>query len=156
MIEISSKGNSLQIINSNNKEIIFDKQSLEVFVDGFDVTYPWEYEKAGILLEVKEYEWKLFYNFLVDGKHVIVVAHDDFELKEEILSFFGDVDVLLIKGTKDAAKIFENIEAKLVIPFGEGKDLFLNTLGQHVEEISLYKVKADLPIDNTEFINLEQ
>jgi hypothetical protein len=70
-----------------------------------------------------------------------VVPSDSFELKEEILSFFGDVDILLITGTKDAAKVFENIEAKLVIPYGEGKDIFLNTLGQHTQEVDSYKVK---------------
>jgi len=40
-------------------------------------------------------------------------------MKEEITSFFGDVDILLIVGTKNSPKIVENIEARVVVPFGE-------------------------------------
>jgi hypothetical protein len=47
-------------------------------------------------------------------------------------------------GTKNSPKIVENIEARVVIPFGEGKDVFLNTLGQHKEEIDTFKLKAEL------------
>jgi len=57
------------------------------------------------------------------------------------LSFFGDVDVLIIISSKEAAKIFESIEAKMVIPYGESKDMFLHTLGQNIEEVKSYKVK---------------
>jgi hypothetical protein len=119
------------------------------------VSYPGEYEKAGVLLEVKEYVGKLFYHFIVETKHIVIINTDQLELKEEILSFFGDVDILLITGSKESAKLFESIEAKIVIPYAEGKDLFLNTLGQHIEEITSYKVREDLPFDTTEFINLE-
>jgi hypothetical protein len=31
-------------------------------------------------------------------------------------------------GTKQAVKVFENIEAKVVVPYGEGKEIFLNTV----------------------------
>jgi len=106
----------------------------------FDVTYQGEYEKSGNLLEVKEYTDLLFYKFLIDGKHMCIIYSDSFELKE---------------GTKDAVKIFENIEAKVVIPYGEGKDIFLNTLGQHSEAVKTHKVWADLDGDRTEFVNLE-
>lgn len=92
---------------------------------------------------------------MVDGKHVCVVYSDSFDLEEEIVSFFGDVDVLIITGTKDAVKIFESIEAKAVIPYGEGKDVFLNTLGQHSEAVKVFKVGADLDGDRTEYVNLE-
>jgi hypothetical protein len=124
-------------------------------MEGFDVTYPWEYEKAGILLEVKEYDAKLFYHFVIDGKHVVIVNTETLELKEEIVSFFGDVDILLIHGSKTSAKLFENIEAKVVVPFWEGKDVFLNTLGQHIEEVPVAKIKSEMPLDNTEFYNIE-
>jgi molybdopterin biosynthesis enzyme len=42
----------------------------------------------------------LFYSFVIDTKHLVIVSNDEFELKEEILSFFGDVDVLIIVGSK--------------------------------------------------------
>lgn len=156
MIEISYKKNNLLCVkNADKKEIAFDTELRTVMMDGFNVTYQWEYEKSGNLLEVKEYTDLLFYKFLIDGKHMCIIYSDSFELKEEIVKFFWDVDILIIIGTKDAVKIFENIEAKLVIPYGEGKDVFLNTVGQHSEAVKIYKVWADLDGDRTEFVNLE-
>ncbi len=155
MIEIFNKDNSLVILDWSKKEVILDKSNLKVLLDGFEVDYPWEYEKSWILLEVKEYEEKLFYNFLINWKHLIIINYDSFELKEEILSFFGDVDILIIIWTKESAKIYENIEAKVVVPYGDSKDLFLTTLGQHIEEVEIYKQKWEFPIDATEFVNLK-
>lgn len=156
MIEISYKNADTFVIkNSDKKDINFMPNENKVLLEDFDVSFPGEYEKSGNLLEVKEYEDILFYKFLVDGKHLCIVTSDSFELKEEIVSFFWDVDVLVIVGTKDAVKIFENIEAKAVIPYGEGKDIFLNTLGQHSEAVKVFKVGADLDGDRTEYVNLE-
>jgi hypothetical protein len=42
-----------------------------------------------------------------------------------------------------------------VIPYGEGKDLFLQSLGQNISPVSNYKLKSDLSLENTEFVNLE-
>ena len=155
MIEISKKSTKIVIQDSNKKGLIFDTSTWEVQLDGYDVNHPGEYEKSSILLEVKEYSEILFYNFLIDGKHLVIVTSDSFELKEEILSFFWDVDILVITGSKDAAKVFENIEAKLVVPYGDWKELFLTTLGQHTEEVDSYKVKAEFALDATEFVNLK-
>ena len=85
---------------------------------------------------------------------MVIISNDSFELKEEILTFFWDVDILIIVWTKDSAKIFENIEAKLVVPYGEGKDLFLQKLGQKVEEEKSYKIKGEFSLDSTDFVNL--
>lgn len=155
MLELKNNAGVITIVDANKTEIKFETQSNNVYLDNFDVSYPGEYEKSGILLEVKEYNDRLFYHFLVDGKHLVIVNTDTVELKEEILTFFGDVDILLIHGSKEAAKLFENIEAKLVVPYTEGKDIFLNTLGQHIEEVASHKIKAELSIDVTEFVNLE-
>ena len=154
MLDILYKGDSLLITDSNKKSIDFDYKSNKVLLDWYDVTFPWEYEKSWILLEVKEYNNYLFYNFLIDQKHLVIITEDNFEIKESILEFLWDVDILIIKWSKDATKIFENIEAKIVIPYGEWKDLFLNSLWQQSEEVSVYKQKWELPIDNTEFVNL--
>ena len=156
MIEISySKPWIIAIKNSDKKEIFFNIESRQVLLEDFDASHPGEYEKGGNLLEVKEYTDLLFYKFLIDAKHVCIIYSDSFELKEEIVSFFWDVDVLIIVGTKDAVKIFENIEAKLVVPYGEGKDVFLNSVWQHSEAVKSFKVWADLDGDRTEFVNLE-
>lgn len=154
MLELKNNAGTISIVDSNKTEIKFETESNNVYLGDFDVSYPGEYEKSGILLEVKEYNEKLFYHFLVDGKHLVIVNTDTIDLKEEILSFFGDVDILVIHGSKESAKLFENIEAKLVVPYTEGKDIFLNTLGQHIEEVASHKIKAELSIDTTEFVNL--
>lgn len=156
MIEIKyTNPTTLTLLNSDKKSVNFDYEARKVYLEDFDVSHPGEYEKSGNLLEVKEYTDLLFYKLLIDGKHICIVTSDSFELKEEIVGFFGDVDVLIIIWTKDAVKIFENIEAKVVIPYGEWKDVFLNTLGQHSEGVKLFKVWADLDGDRTEFVNLE-
>ena len=153
-MEIRNKNNILEI-ESNSKSIIyFDEAKKQLKIDDLDVSYPWEYEKSGILLEVKEYFDNLFYSFSVDWNHILFVLTDDFELKEEILSFFGDVDVLIIYWTKKSVKIFENIEARVVIPYWEGKSIFLQTLGQNTEEVSSFRLKWEYSADNTEFVNL--
>lgn len=156
MIEIKyTNPTTLTLVNSDKKEVNFVFEERKVYLEDFDVSHPGEYEKSGNLLEVKEYTDILFYKMLIDGKHVCIITSDSFDLKEEIVSFFGDVDVLVIIGTKDAVKIFENIEAKVVVPYGEWKDMFLNALGQHSEAVKLFKVGADLDGDRTEFVNLE-
>jgi len=154
MLDLKYKKSDLIITDSEKKEIIFNIENNNILLDWFDISHPWEYEKSWILVEVKKYNDDLYYNFLVDKKRLVVITTDNFELKEEILSFFGDVDVLIIVWTKDAAKVFESIEAKLVIPYGESKDMFLHTLGQNVEEVKSYKVKWDFSLDSTEFVNL--
>lgn len=153
MIEIFNRNTDL-IISSGKKEVVFNTISENILLDDFEVSYPWEYEKSWILLEVKEYFDKLFYNLLIEGNHIVIITSDSFDLKEEILSFFWDVDILIIIWTKQATKIFENIESKVVIPYWEGKLLFLSTLWQHTEEISVYKVKSEKSLDSTEFVNL--
>jgi len=154
MLDIKYKNSDLIITDWEKKEISFNIDSKKVILDWFDISYPWEYEKSGILVEVKEYQEELYYNFLIDKKRLVIITKDNFELKEEILSFFGDVDVLIIISSKEAAKIFESIEAKMVIPYGESKDMFLHTLGQNIEEVKSYKVKWDFSLDSTEFVNL--
>lgn len=154
MLDIKYKKSDLIITDSNKNEISFNIENNKIILDWFDISYSWEYEKSWILVETKEYVGNLYYNFLIEKKRLVIITQDNFELKEEILSFFGDVDVLIIIGSKESAKIFESIEAKLVIPYGESKDMFLHTLGQNVEEVNSYKIKWEFSLDSTEFVNL--
>ncbi len=154
MLDIKYKKSDLIIADWDKNEVSFNTETNQTLLDGFDITHAWEYEKSGILVEVKEYLWNFYYNFLIEKKRLIIISNDNFELKEEILSFFWDVDVLIIVWSRESAKVFESIEAKLVIPYGEWKDLFLHTLGQNTEEVNSYKVKWDFSLDSTEFINL--
>mgnify|MGYP007022679650 CR=1 FL=1 len=56
MIELIQKWNNINIVNSDKKVIDFDTTTNIVLLDWFDMTFPWEYEKWGILLEVKPYQ----------------------------------------------------------------------------------------------------
>lgn len=154
MVDFNYKGKELIIATKEKKEIVFHTEKNTVSLDGYDVTHPGEYEKSGILLEVKEVGENLFYKFLILGYHLVIVQSDNFELTEDTLGFFGDVDVLVIKGTKAGVKIYENIEAKLVIPYGEEKEIFLNSLAQNKEAVDTYKLKGELNGEITEFVNL--
>lgn len=154
-MEILKNNWNIEIITSTKNKIVFEIESNKVFIDDLWVDYPGEYEKAWILLEVKEYNNILFYSFTVDTKHLVLITNDSFDLKEEILSFFWDVDVLIIIWSKESAKIFENIEARLVVPYWDWKQTFLTTLWQHPEMVANYKVKWELSDDNSEFVNLE-
>lgn len=155
MLEFFNKWNELITLNSDKKEIVFNTESKSILLDGFDVNFPGEYEKSGILAEVKETQDLLFYKFTNGGHHMLFLTTDNFELDEDTLSFFGDIDVLVLPGSKNAVKLYENIEAKWVIPYGEEKGIFFNTLAQHKEEVENYKLKGELLGDVTEFINLK-
>lgn len=155
MLELSQKNEVISMKTTSKSIINFNTQSLDVAIDELNVVYPGEYEKSGILLEVKEYNNILFYSFRVDSKHIVIIPNDTFDLKEEILSFFGDVDVLVIVGSQQSAKVFENIEARIVVPYGDGKQTFLTHLGQHTPSVESYKIKWEFSLDQTEFVNLE-
>lgn len=153
MIDISLKWEKI-ILTHEKKEIVFWFTTKEVWLDNLDVNFPWEYEKAEMLLEVKEFESELIYKFYVEGYNIVIVTKESFDTIENILSFFGDVDLLILPWTKNAIKLYENIEAKIVLPYGEGKDVFLNSLGQHKEEVQNFRIKWEILWDTTEFINL--
>lgn len=155
MIEIFNKNDVINIKNSQNILINFNVNSKDVYIWDYNINFPWEYEKSWILLEVMEYEGKLFYNFLVEWNTIVIIFDDNFEIKESILSFFWDVDILLINWTKNSNKIVENIETKVVIPFWELKNVFLHSISQHKEEIDTFKLKSDFWLENTEYVNLK-
>lgn len=154
MLEIFNENTLLKVKNSDNKVIVVDTVNKKVSIDDFGIDYPWEYEKSWILSEVFEYEQKLFYSIHNEQKLIMVIFDEVNEIKEELLEFFGDVDVLLVAWTKNMQKLIENIETRVVIPFWEGKDVLLNTLWQHKEEISSFKLKQEMWEENTEYVNL--
>lgn len=154
-MEITLKNNILQVKDVNNVCINCDTHWHTLSIGEYAIDFPGEYEKSWILAEAYEFDDKIFYRCMIEGKVVVFLFYDDFELKEEIISFFGDIDVLCIIWTKHAAKITENIEAKVVIPFGEAKDIFLNNVGQsHPELVTIWKSRWEIPGDTTVFINL--
>lgn len=154
MIEIFNDGDLLKVKNSDNKLLIVDKINQTVSIDDFSIDHPGEYEKSWILSEVFQYDEKLFYNVHVEWKLITILFKEVNEINEKLLGFFWDVDVLLTTWTKWMKKIVENVEARVVIPFWEAKDLLLNDLWQHKEETTVFKLKNEMWIENTEYVNL--
>lgn len=154
MIEIKKNDNIFSITNSDKVEITINSESNKVEIENFDLWFPGEYEKWWILIEVKEFEDILYYNFVSDGVYISFVSCSNLELKSDLQKFLNHIDILIINWSKESAKAFENIESKIVIPYWEGKHTFFTTLGQNPEEQKNLKIKWDISGDNIEYINL--
>ena len=155
MIEIYNKDQNTLIKNSESKILYISLNDKNIKIDDFVIDFPWEYEKSWMLVEVKEYQDKLFYSLVIESKHIVVIFDDKFEMKEEIMTFFWDVDLIIINATKDSSKIVENIESRIVLPIWESKDIYLNSMWQVKEELEVFKIKWDFWDENTEFVNLK-
>ena len=109
-MEIYYKNNKLIIQNASKKEVTFNLETKDVSIDWFSISNGWEYEKWSILAEVKDYKEILFYNLTLDTQRIVILTDDSFDLSEEILSFFWDVDLLILPWSKNSVKVYENIE----------------------------------------------
>ncbi len=155
MLEIIKDKDIFKIKDSNWVFTTIDFLKKEIKIDSYLLDMPWEYEKSLILREVKLYQEKMFYSLIIESFKVFVIFDDNFDLKEEIVSFFWDIDILIINTSKNSQTITENIEAKTIIPFWEYKDIYLNSLWQHKEELNSFKIKTKEQFtDTTTYINL--
>jgi len=154
MLEFRLENDLINIKYSGKEKISINTTNNNISIGDFLIDFPWEYEKSWVLVEVKEYNNELFYSLVVDSKTLLVVFKDNFELKEEILSFFWDIDFLIIKWSKESAKIVDNIEAKAIIPFWDWVDVFLNTKWKTLEWEKVFKLKWDLDDTTTTYIKL--
>lgn len=154
MLEIKKNEDTIVITNSDKVEITIDTASHNATIDEFDINFPWEYEKWWILSEVQEFDWTLYYNFVTEWKYISFVSKESFELKSDLQKFLNHIDILIINWSKENAKNFENIESKVVVPYGEGKHTFFTTLWQNPEEQKTLKIKGDISGENIDYINL--
>jgi hypothetical protein len=140
-------------ITSEKREILLGDGFVEI--EGMKIDFPGEYEKSGILVHVADHPSGLLFSLRMEDRDVAYVETDVLEITEEIADFFRDVDLLVLKGTKNAVKLFENLEARLVVPYGEEKDAFLAALGQNVEPTAKYKTREiDFEGEVTGFVRL--
>lgn len=150
-MELTMKWNAISLF-WEKKEILFEGN--EVSIDWQSISFPWEYEKSWIMAHVLEKGWNLLFQMKFLDKNVWYINLTELEITEDIVDFFWDIDVLLIQWSKESIKIFENLEAKYVVPFWEQKDVFFSTLWQHPEPVQLAKVKQDIWDNEVIFINL--
>ncbi len=151
-MEIYKKNWSIAI-SSNKKEIEFANR--KIIVDEMIIDMPWEYEKSWILAQALKFNDKLLFQLKIENKNVAYIEYDDLDITEDISSFLWNIDILIILWSKNSIKIFENLEARSVLPFWEQKDIFFNTLWQHPEPTKNFKLKEFQSETEVIFINLE-
>lgn len=140
-------------ITSEKREITLGEGFVEI--EGMKIDFPGEYEKSGILVHVADHISGLLFSLRMEDRDVAYIGTDTLDITEEIADFFRDVDLLVLRGNKTAVKLFENLEARLVVPFGSDKAMFLHALGQNLEPVAKYKTKElDFEGEATGFVNL--
>ena len=137
---------------SDKKEVVFN--DTRVIIDWTVLDFPGEYEKSGFLVQIIEEKEKLFFQVRIEDKNVAYIPYDDIEITEDVWDLFGNINILVIKWTKNSIKIYENLEVQYVVPYGDQKDIFFSTLWQHPEAVKSYKVK-ELADNEMVFINIE-
>lgn len=117
---------------------------------------PGEYEKSGVLLQTRLIGENLVHELQVERKIIGYVPAEILEPTDALIAFFEDLDVLLISGSKSDIQIFEALEARVVIPYGEFRDGFLQSIGQaSLEAVDKYKSKeTDFSGESTVFVKL--
>jgi hypothetical protein len=61
------------VISSEKKEITLAEN--KVVIDGMVIDFPGEYEKSGILTQVREENEKLYFTLQIEGKIVAYIPH---------------------------------------------------------------------------------
>ena len=150
-MELIKKQDSLVII-WEKKEVSFNDWI--VMLDWLKLDFPWEYEKSWIMAHVIEKGWRMLFQIRFLDKIIWYINYDDLEIDEEIVDFFWNIDILLIKWSKNSIKTFENLEAKYVVPFWDQKDIFFSTLWQHPEVVDSIKIKELISENEVIFVNI--
>ncbi len=151
-MELQEQNGALVII-SDKREIVLSENS--VTVEGMKIDFPGEYEKSGILIHAADHGSNLLFTLRLEDRDVAYIPSDELEITESVADFFRDVDLLVLKGSKNAVKLYENLEARVVVPYGESKATFLAALGQNVEATAKFKTKeSDFEGDMGVFVNL--
>ena len=153
-MEISLVQNILTITTEKKQVLLGQDDTLTI--DGLTIDMPGEYEKSGILLQTRRIDGILIHELQVERKIVGYIPASVTEASEWIIAFFDNLDILLVSGSKNDNKILEALESRVVIPYGESRDSFLQSVGQsELEAIEKYKSKeADFGGETTIFVRL--
>lgn len=140
-------------ITSEKKSIVLADEAIQV--DGMNIDFPGEYEKSEILIHAAEFGNSIVYELRIEGRVIAYLPPSCREASEELSGFFQNLDILVLQGSKDAAKISEILDARIVVPYGEGKDSFLTAFGQAIEATDKFKPKeVDFEGESTVFVRL--
>lgn len=151
-MEILEKNSHIEI-SSEKKTIVLEGQS--IVVDEMKIDFPGEYEKSGILVHCLEINETLVYELRIEGRVIAYIPETLTTPTEELTGFFQNLDILVLNGTKDSTKLSELLDARIVVPYGEGKDTFLTTFGQALEPTDKFKPREiDFEGETTVFVRL--
>lgn len=141
-------------ITTDKKIVRFAPEGLEI--DGLKIEMAGEYEKSGILLQTRLIGEILVHELQVERKVIGFIPAEILETSEELVAFFDELDMLLISGAKSDIQIFENLEARMVVPYGEFRETFLSSVGQaSLEAVEKFKTKeSDFNGESTVFVKL--
>ena len=146
--------NNRVILQHEKTTLLFAPQ--EMHIGEYVIDFPGEFEKDGILVSAEDTQDILLFQVQIGHIRIVYIDAQKFEITEALIELLGDIDVLLIPGNKDWAKLQEGLEAKVVIAYGDGRQTFLTALGQTPEPENKYKLKeADLSGETTHYILLE-
>lgn len=140
------------IVSWDKIEVVFENWSINI--DWMLIDFPWEYEKSWIMWHVIEKWDKILFQINFLWKNIAYINYSELTVDESVVDFFWDIDILIIKWSKESIKIFENLEAKRVVPTWEQKDIFFSTLWQHPEEEESHKIREQVWENEVIFINL--
>lgn len=151
-MEIIEQNSHIEIA-SEKKIIVLEGQTINV--DGLKIDFPGEYEKSGFLIHAIEIGESLVYELRIEGKVIAYLSETVKETSEELSGFFQNLDILVLAGSKESTKISEFLDARIVVAYGEGKEIFLTTFGQAIEATDKFKPKeADFEGEKTVFVRL--
>lgn len=151
-MDITKKWNAI-IVSWDKKDISFEDWIVNL--DWLVLDFPGEYEKSWIMAHAIEKWEKLIFQIRFLDKIIGYINYEDLVVDEEVVDFFWDIDILIIKWSKESIKTFENLEAKFVVPYWEHKEIFFSTLGQHTEVVSSLRIKEQAGENEVTFVNLD-
>lgn len=151
----------IQIVNSTLK-ITHEKTPVSfgapIMIDDYEIDFPGEYEKSGIIAEVHEFGENLTVTRLTVGDRTVLFLPETIEsMTSDMTEFAGNVDILLVPGKKELQKVIETIDARVVVPYGAGKSALFGAFGQSVEPQAKRSLKAaDFDDEKTIFVDISE
>lgn len=151
-IALGTNGANVQITEGDAHLTLTDTS---VSVDGYDMSFAWEYERRGIFVETRTSHEHALYIITIDSKTLIYLPTgttvDDLEALRDV----NNKDLVIFPASETLWKTVETWEASVVVPYGSGAKTLMNKLAQTVEPTASVNIKpSDLESETTRFVLL--
>lgn len=180
-MEIVWHGDSLFHLKDKGISLEIKKNKIEMANGEKSFDWPGEYEVDGVhILAIKAWtksktkeeeeggkgDSTLIFCININDVKVCHLGELGHSLSSDMVKEIGDVDILLIDGTKEgnlgakkADEVLEDIDAKVVIPMGKGNfsDFLKETGAEAVTPVEKFVATPEsLPMDKMEFVVLQK